>query len=47
MRRVVLTLLAAIVSVLALSAAPAAAVKDDCPPGIGLPGKDPLIPIYC
>ncbi len=41
---------AALFAALALSAvfvAPAAAVKDDCPPGIGLPGKDPIIPIYC
>lgn len=47
MRRRVLALLAAMIGAVALFAAPAAAVKDDCPPGIGLPNKDPLIPIYC
>ena len=47
MRRRIFALLAAVFGVVALFAAPAAAVKDDCPPGIGLPGKPPLIPIYC
>lgn len=47
MRRRILALIVAAFGVVALFAAPAAAVKDDCPPGIGLPGKTPLIPIYC